>query len=319
MMRKQSNISSVVIAIITCKRAEGLDKLLSALAGLELPNFPDTAISVAVVENGEKSEAEEIVEAHRKDGLEIFYKHEPQAGISYARNAALTLAASLGEYFAFLDDDEYPDPRWLDHLLQTAFALGAKIVRGPVLPVFPKEAPRWASEGAFYLRERFPTGTTTTYGASNNVIILSELVLSSEVRFDARFALTGGEDTLFFLQLRRATGASIYWCDEAVVYEDIPMDRITPAWLSRRARREGANMPRYDAVLGQRAPLYNIRWVLQGLAHVCISLLQRVSSLFRGEVTHLRAMQRYHLGVGMMMGSFGYEVEEYKQRHESQP
>ncbi|MGJ8651551.1 MAG: glycosyltransferase family 2 protein [Opitutaceae bacterium] len=317
MAHSQSNISSVVIAIITCKRKEGLNKLLSALSALQLPNFPDTTISVVVVENGEKLQAEEIVEAHRKDGLEIVYGHEPQAGISYARNAALALAAPLGEYFAFLDDDEYPDPRWLDHLLQTVVAFEAKIVRGPVLPVFPQEAPRWASEGAFYLRERFPTGTVMTYGASNNVILLSELVLTSGVRFDARFALTGGEDTLFFLQLKRAAGSSIYWCDEAVVYEDIPLDRITPAWLSRRARREGANMPQYDAVLGKRVPFYNIRWVLQGLAHVCISLLQRLGSLFRGEVACLKAIQRYHLGVGMMLGSFGYEVEEYKQRHVS--
>ncbi|MFT4900914.1 MAG: hypothetical protein ACI81V_000181, partial [Lentimonas sp.] len=47
-------ITKVSIAIITCGRPDGLEKLLIAIRYLELPDFPDISLRVVVVENGRK-------------------------------------------------------------------------------------------------------------------------------------------------------------------------------------------------------------------------------------------------------------------------
>ena len=307
---------SVTVAIITCNRQAGLEKLLSALLQLRFPTFPTTQCRVVVVENGAKLAAEAQVKRYRERGLDVIYAHEPTPGISYARNRAMDHAMHMGEYFAFIDDDEYPDPVWLDALLSCAISTNASVVRGPVLPVYPEGAPAWAEAGGFFRRERFPTGTVVKYGACNNVLIRSELLRDSGLRFNARFALTGGEDTLLFLQLCEQTKVKIIWCDTAVVFEDLPLDRLSSAWLVRRVMREGANMPQYDAVIG-KSRFFRLRWTLQGLAHIATALPLQVRSLFGDELQRIRSRRELALGVGMIRGSFGGEINEYGERHDA--
>lgn len=307
-------IRSVAVAIITCKRPHGLSKLLSALTCLEFPDFPDIRFRVVVVENGVKLEVEGQVDHYRAAGLDVVYAHEPTPGISYARNRAMEIALECGEYFAFIDDDEYPAPGWLNALLKCALFARAQVVRGPVLSVFPPEAPDWVKVGDFFRRERHPTGTVVIYGASNNILVESALVRRDGLRFDHHFALTGGEDTLFFMQLYRRTGVEVIWSDEAIVYEDIPMSRISRKWLARRASREGSNMPQYDAVLGGKA-LFRLRWAVQGMAHMVIALPRWFLSFASGELQRVCARCEFSLGLGMLRGSLGGEINEYSDRH----
>jgi glycosyltransferase involved in cell wall biosynthesis len=271
-------------------------------------------LTIVVVENGRKLEAEEQVERYRVQGLDVVYAHEPTPGISYARNCAMDLAIGLGEYFAFIDDDEYPEPNWLDALLWCSQEFEAPVVRGPVIPVFSAGVPLWAETGGFFLRKRYPTGTAVVYCASNNVLIRSDLIRRAGIRFDDHFALTGGEDTLFFLQLREKTDVKIVWCDEAVVMEDIPEERVSVAWIVRRATREGANMPHYDAILG-RVRFFRLRWISHGVMHLMLALPLWVLGLFQGEVERVRCRRKLALGAGMIRGSFGQKISEYQERH----
>jgi GT2 family glycosyltransferase len=45
-------------------------------------------------------------------------------------------AAASADSVAFVDDEEVPDPRWLQELLIVQSRYGANVVCGPVLPVF---------------------------------------------------------------------------------------------------------------------------------------------------------------------------------------
>jgi len=308
-------IESVTVAIITCNRPAGLEKLLSALIKLEFPHFPTLKLTVVVVENGRKLKAEEQVDCYRAQGLNVVYAHEPTPGISYARNCAMDLAVGLGEYFAFIDDDEYPEPNWLDALLCCSIKYEASVVCGPVIPVFPLGIPSWAESGGFFLRKRYLTGTEMKYCASNNVLMKSDFMRQSGIRFNSDFALTGGSDTLFFLQLRETTGVGTMWCDEAVVKEDIPADRVSVAWIIRRSIRVGSTMPQYDAIIGH-VRFFRFRWILHGIAHLLIALFMGVPSLFRGDVERIRASREFGLGAGMIRGSFGQKINEYQERHE---
>ncbi len=307
-------IESVAVAIITCNRPAGLEKLLSALMRLKFPHFPAIKLTVVVVENGRKLQAEGQVEHYRAQGLNVVYTHEPTPGISYARDCAMRLAIRLGEYIAFIDDDEYPEPGWLDALLSCSIKYDAPVVRGPIFPVFPAGVPQWAEAGGFFERERHPTGANTKYCASNNVLMNSELLLRSGVHFDFHFALTGGSDTLFFLQLRESTGVEVVWCDEAIVKEDIPANRVSVEWIIRRATRVGSTMPHYDAIIGN-VRFFRLRWVLHGIAHLLIASLMWGIGLFRGEVERIRARREFAMGIGMIRGSFGSEINEYQERH----
>jgi hypothetical protein len=68
-----------------------------------------------------------------------------EAGRTFAYNRALVLACQSirkPEYAAVLDDDEFPAPHWLEHMIQTASRFGADTVGGPVFPAYASETGR---------------------------------------------------------------------------------------------------------------------------------------------------------------------------------
>jgi len=308
------SISLVSIAIITCGRPAGLEKLLTAISCLKCPDFPEMDLRVVVVENGRKELAEAQIEPFCDEGMDVIYAHEPRPGISYARNLALQFALEGSDYVALIDDDEYPEPNWLNALLLCSLRYKASLVRGPVVPVLPSNAPKWAIDGSFFMRERHPSGTNVPYCASNNVLIDTQLLRDSKLRFRSEFALTGGEDTLFFLQLCKLFSIQPVWCDSATVYEDISQARVSLKWLKRRACRAGSNMPQYDAIIGG-VPYYRVRWFLHGFYHIFVAVVLRLPGVSPSQLQGMRSHVKFALGVGMIRGAMGQVIDEYTERH----
>ena len=142
------------------------------------------------------------------------------------------------EWIAFVDDDEVPESDWLDALLRTQRDHDADVVGGAVIPILPDGAPKWLIRGRFLNYNRHPTGTRLPYAFTNNVLIRTRTVSEMSLRFSDRYGLTGGEDRHFFQQIGMA-GHRIVWCDEAIVKETIPPDRMTTRWILRREFRYG--------------------------------------------------------------------------------
>lgn len=200
----------------------------------------DLRIETVVVDNDPQQSARSVVEAHQVSRYTpVRYLTEPEPNISGARNRAL--AYSRGEYVAFIDDDEFPEPGWLRRLLCACIRFRSDGVLGPVLPHFAAVPPTWLVRSGLCVRESFPTGTSLenpTMMRTGNVLIARRVFKDASQPFDPRLGRTGGEDILFFADRLRA-GYRFVWCNEARVYEEVPLERQTRAYYLRRALLRG--------------------------------------------------------------------------------
>jgi glycogen synthase len=112
---------SVSVVVNTFNRAESLLTLLESLTQLDHDNFE------VVVVNGPSTDRTEEVLADYAGRIKTGSCAE--RNLSMSRNIGVALAA--GEVVAFIDDDAYPDPHWLDSLDAGFDAADAGAVGGP--------------------------------------------------------------------------------------------------------------------------------------------------------------------------------------------
>jgi glycosyltransferase involved in cell wall biosynthesis len=237
----------ITIAICTYRRPALLQRTLAGIARQEFADATRPHLDVVVVDNEGDPRVGGLVEAFAAgSGIPARCVVEPSRGISHARNLALDLIAADSDFAAFIDDDEIPSPGWLQALLKTQARTGAAVVCGPVAPAFAAAPPRWIEDGGFFRQPRRPVGVCVEAAdgapvdeaSTNNVLVRMAEVRRGGVRFHERFGLTGGEDVLFFRDLK-AVGAEIVWSPEAMVSEHVPGERATFAYLAREYFRCG--------------------------------------------------------------------------------
>lgn len=187
-----------------------------------------------VVDNSPSGEARGWVEALTGLRPAPVYIHEPRAGISHARNAGV--AASRGEYLAFIDDDEIAEPDWLANLHRALLSHDADIATGPVLPVFEnRSALGWDPLPFFFgKREAMATGAELQAARTGNIMLRVATCFDGTPPFDPRLGRCGGEDTDFTHRLYR-DGRRIIWVADAVIHEFWPNEKAAlPAFLRRK-------------------------------------------------------------------------------------
>ena len=131
------------------------------------------------------------------------------------------------DYFCFIDDDEIASAHWIRNIYQTLKHYDADIVAGPVIATYPKNTPSWVVESKVFERPRISTGEIPKSVATGNCIIKTSIIQKTGVRFDNRFALSGGEDSDFFSRLILSGYKAVY-CNEAEVYEEADLSRMNP-------------------------------------------------------------------------------------------
>lgn len=233
--------------MLTYQRPERLKTTLEALAVLDykIKTAPWTLQECLVIDNDLEPTAKTVVAAARFP-CPLRYVHEPEPGLAAARNRALDEATT--DVLVFIDDDEWALTGWPDGLIRTMVDTEAALVGGPVRTVFPAETPSWVVDGGFFDRAEPPTGTPQRWLRSGNLAIDLAQIRQHDLRFDQRFAVTGGEDVDFS---RRAAklGLGLQWNDAAVVVEEVSPDRTTIDWLTGRERRSTANWVRAEVLL----------------------------------------------------------------------
>jgi hypothetical protein len=214
------------------------------------------------------------------------------------------------DFIAFIDDDEIPSAHWLDELLWTQAEFTADVVSGPVLPRYAPEVADWVKRGGFFDARASATGTPRKACASNNVLIGTH-VFRQVPRFDDAFALSGAEDTNFFLRVRQA-GHEIVWSQEAAVFEAVSAKRATVAWILRREYQTGNGWVFCEAVI-DRSARSRIARFSKACGHVAIGSAGAIwSSLRLDRAAIIRALQRVSKGTGMLAGLVGHRFLAYR-------
>ena len=222
----------VVITIPTYRRPKCLGRLLDAIAELK----SDTDISVLVVDNDAKAHqgfdlCEKVALAYRWPLRAVI---EANRGIAQARNRLVTEALSSdAQFIAMIDDDEWPEPQWIDAFLKTQHETEADAVQGSILFSPDSSGPKPVPD---IRRPSGPIGMLE--GAGNLLITRRVLEETGAPWFDPDFALTGGEDQEFFMRLKLA-GYRFAWADEARALGDVADCRHDLGWVLRRAYSNG--------------------------------------------------------------------------------
>ena len=311
-----------VIAVLTYRRPEDIAlafprlgvQAMSGDGGRSPDGRPAT---VLVVDNDPAASARPIVEqlaGTLPPGL-VRYVHEPKPGIA-PRGTSLAEAAGSA-LLVFIDDDEVPSERWLAQLVSLQRSTGAAAVVGPVVSEYEHEPEPWMRPGASVRRRRLATGSRLDVAATNNLLLDLAQIRALQLRFDERFGLSGGSDTLFTRQLVQR-GGTMLWCDEAVVVDRVPAARLTRGWVLRRALRSGNSAARAGLELaGTPAARFTAR--AASLASGSLRLLGGASRLAAGAVSgstaqRARVDEDRREGPGHGLGGLRIRVQRVPQK-----
>jgi succinoglycan biosynthesis protein ExoM len=297
------------VCIATYRRPDRLEAVLSDLAKQTLP--PN---QVVVVDNDAAASARVIVDKHRASGVsyQVDYAVQPERNIALTRNRTVNLAS--GEWIAFIDDDERAPQRWLEQLLECARQHSADGVLGPVEPVVPDTAPRWIRSGRFYDFPRTQTGAKVplNHMRFGNIVLRGEALRAEPGPFDVSYGLSTGEDGDLLIRLADK-GASIIWCDEAIVYEPIEPKRLHLRWLLQRALSGGQEFA-FKALRGRYGRLTTVgrlRLFVRALAQLCVAGCLTVICLPAGRHKAAKWLIAAWANAGKLSALCGWRYREY--------
>ena len=241
--------TKICIGVVSRDRREMVANLLDSIA--KLKRSSTFTFEVVLVENGTQLFLRSLVDEFRTRSLDIpiHYIHEPNIGIVYARNTALDFARSAGfDKLAFVDDDEVVEPEWLLQLHTAQTEQKLDLIGGPVRsflrarPIGFFQRMLWKSYMCRSLRVEQVSNRRNAKGhcghimlATNNWMLDLNNLTDKTQRFDMRYNLSGGEDTAFFYEFKKA-GGKTGWARNAIVKEEIPLERLTVKYQYERAR-----------------------------------------------------------------------------------
>ncbi len=229
-------------------------RISAAIASMGRVSLKETLKSLAAAKTPEGVTLEAIVADDSLDGaasrlcaeldlpgFEVRCLPVAARNISIARNALLDAVA--GEWLVFVDDDEWVEEDWLVKLLACARDFEADVVIAPVIPLYPAETPDWFRRANPLYVDWGAQGKRLATGRGGNTLVKVGMIRRLGLRFDPALGRSGGEDTAFFSAAAQK-GAVIVACDEAIAREHVPLERIQPDYVLRRAVRSGQSYGR---------------------------------------------------------------------------
>lgn len=304
----------ICVAVLTYNRPERLERLLNAMSQLRMPEAKE--VRFVVVDNDPDCSGRAVVEAanHELPGIDIHYVVENEPGIPAGRNRALDEALSSGsDLLCFTDDDAWPHPTWLLHLVECYRKSGATLVFGPQrLRRPPKLNSRWkrliarSLEARSRFVERYSErearkGRIATSGTYN---WLGDLhwIGSRGLRFDTAMRFSGGEDSAF-REAVTAKGGVLAWCPDAVIYEEVPEGRLTITYQFHRAKVQGMNAAGFERPVYPRILRHPVGRIMVGVGLMVLPVL--------GFASFSLGLHQLGMGIGVLKAHRGVRGHLY--------
>ena len=238
-------------------------------------------------------------------------------GAGSARNTAVASLSS--DIVAFLDDDAWAEPHWIEELLATYTDPSIVAVGGAPLPDFETARPTW-----------FPLNFDWVFGCAyrgmpTEPAPLRRLIGANlSVRLDA-FRAVGEFQSVDFDDLDLCSrliahygSTSVYYTPRAVVHHYVPAERVT--WRYFRRRCFFVNREKVEAFhnMGSAASLAAEReFVLNTLAQQCVADFKRGLA---GEPGAFRSIAAMFIGIVMAgLGHLSGQVAQLTRRSSEQP
>jgi succinoglycan biosynthesis protein ExoM len=296
-----SEAKHICVCICTYKRPEFLRRLLRDLGTQETDG--QFTYSIVVADNDQLRSGEAVIsEFAAASAIPVIYCVEPRQNIALARNQAISRA--IGDYIAFIDDDEFPVKSWLLALFKACSEYRADGALGPVKRHFDETPPKWIAKGDFYQRRVYPTGTVVDReeGRTGNVLLRKRILDGQKQPFKPEFR--GGEDKEFFRRMIDK-GYNFVWSAGAVAYEVVPPVRWKRTFMLRRALFRGSNVHLH--------PTFGPRYVLKSLIAVPAYTVALPFALLVGQHRFMDLLVRLfdHLGLLLQLVGINPVREQY--------
>jgi glycosyltransferase involved in cell wall biosynthesis len=298
----------VAVCVVTFRRPAGLGRALLSLEELVFDASRRVDVEIVVVDNDPDESARATVEASAHSRFPVRYAVEPRRGIPFARNTAVARADDP-DFVAFLDDDEWAEPSWLDELLSAQVRTGADVVAGPVLASFDVTPPRWLQRANYFAALDYGELEQMHFANTGNVLVGAHVFRDVEPPFSERYAATGGEDTHFFLRAVQR-GYRIVWAPAARVNESVTPERMRVAWILRREFRRGATL---SMCLLDLEPSWRrrLKRIGHGSARITIGAALTALGLIGGQRVAFAGLRQGAFGGGLLFGLTGRGFAEY--------
>jgi glycosyltransferase involved in cell wall biosynthesis len=294
---------SVTICVCTFRRPEMLKKLLGMLRSQVTGGRFD--FSVIVVDNDKDgSGADAVRDVRPGSPFPIQYFVEPERSISVARNRAVREAQ--GDLIAFIDDDEFPDDHWLERLVETLALSCSEGVLGPIRPHYDNVPPAWLVKSGILERKSYRTGETIgnpNDTRTGNALVVRRLFDGEDGSFDLRYGKTGGGDVDFFNRMM-LKGNRFVFCDEAVVYETVPLERQKRSYYTKRAFTRGMTTAMYVPFLS--------RGTLKSLAAILIYTAALPVAFLLGQHQFMKYLIKDCDHLGKVLKYMGIEIVKFR-------
>lgn len=238
------------VLFATHNRACSLEATLQQLA---CQHVVDADWRVVAVDNASTDDTAAVLARFEHDPrLRLQALQEPLSGKSRALNRALDRIES--SLVIFIDDDVELPCEWLQAYIDTVARWpDHSIFGGPVLPLFPDDAPDWVQDEQ-YVRQspmfaryapRPDEGTTTDIPLGPNMAIRRAAI--GDIRFDERIGPGGdagimGCETEFEMRLADAGYTPFVYVPNAPAYHRVRAEQLTRAAVWARAYKWGRSM-----------------------------------------------------------------------------
>ncbi|NJK36305.1 MAG: glycosyltransferase family 2 protein [Oscillatoriales cyanobacterium RM1_1_9] len=297
----------VSICIATYKRPDQLKCLLEGLNRLTFGKIEIPDIELIIVDNDFSGSAQQLCEEFEaKFAGRLRYDIEIEKGVTYARNRTIKNISQDSDFIAIMDDDEVPDPSWLEELLAVQSQYNADIVTGPVIPQFEdKSTPDWVTKGKFFEPLSQATGSPMNVAFTNNVLVRSKILQQLDPVFDNRLASKAAEDTHLFMRLYKS-GYRIVWANEAIVREWIPESRTNVKWLMERAYWGWSSYSLFERELYPSVKVQAVR-LIKGCGLIAVGILRSVPAMLQGKHSFVQELLNIYRGLGTLSGVFGIQ------------